>query len=443
MQVDRALWGGFIYTADIQRTFYNPGAIIYKDGVIIDVGGEKEIREKQYIAKDEINTAGKILLPGFVNCHGHGPLILGRGYGDDLELQPWLEKVTWPLMRQFDEANSYWGALLACYEMVLSGITTFADMWPLPRATGKAAIDSGLRAVIATNIRDLNDPRNIKGELEKLDDLLYWYAGVNCPRINIAVGAHSPYACSKELLAKLLTIAAEKGLGLHIHVAETQKEFIYFYRQLGITPVQYLDSLGMFNLPTVAAHCVWLTEEDIQILGSTEACIAHNPVSNLKLAAGIAPVKRLLDAGVITGLATDSALSGNRLDMLETLKLTTLLQRVREENAAGLTAEEAVRMATIKGAETLGLAKEIGSLEKGKQADIVIIAPSYWAVLDSKESVLSYLVFIATPAEVETVIVAGRLLMHKGQCFTLNRSNLEENVKSSSRALIQELHLGQ
>jgi 5-methylthioadenosine/S-adenosylhomocysteine deaminase len=379
----------------------------------------------------EIDGAGKIVLPGLINTHTHLAMVLFRGYADDMQLQDWLQKKIWPLESRLTGEACYQGALLGCAEMILSGTTTFMDMYFHMEDVARAVDESGLRAFLSYGIIDLFDSGKAKAEQEKSRELFEFFRKLGNSRIRFALGPHAPYTCSAETLLWAKEFAEENGVIFHIHIAETRKEQADSQKQYGARVVEYLDKIGALCDRMLAAHCVWLTKSEVALLAKAGVSVAHCPVSNMKLASGgVAPLPEMFEAGIAVGLGTDGAASNNSLDMFETMKICALLHKAQRWDPTVLNAQKVLDLATIEGARALGLQDETGSIETGKKADIVVLdggMPNMNPV-HGKETIVSDLVYSASAANVNTTIVDGKVLMQNRQLRTMN---LEQTVQSA------------
>lgn len=373
-----------------------------------------------------------------MNCHGHTGLVLLRGLAEEFPLQPWLANTVWPVMRYAGPEETYVAARLACLEMIRSGITTFTDMWRDLPAVAKAVEESGLRARLAFNMRDFSDPALLEPE---------WSAGfeaikppARAPLVSYGLAPHSLYACSNEILRRCAETVEKIGCHLQIHIAETQLEVSESLQKNRRTPVERLDELGLLGPHTLMAHGVWMNETDCARAAKAGATVSHNITSNMKLASGIASLARFRSAGLNLALGTDSAASNNVLDPFREMRFALLAQRASTREASVLTARVVLEVATRNGARALGLADEIGSLEPGKRADIILIdldkphfAP---ARLNDADAVAASIVFCAGASDVDTVIVEGRAIMRNRDCLTLEAQIVRESVRAASERLL-------
>jgi 5-methylthioadenosine/S-adenosylhomocysteine deaminase len=397
------------------------GYVSIKAGKITAVGPMADLADPS-AADTVIDGSGHLVMPGLVNTHTHAPMTLFRGMADDLPLMAWLHEHIFPAeARSVNPEMVYWCAKLAAAEMILSGTTTVADGYFLEDSVAEAFIDSGIRAVAAQGVIDFPAPgvpdpgQNIAAAAEYIER---WQGKSSL--ITPAVFCHSPYTCSAETLKRAKEMARRKNSKLFVHLAETRTEAEQIQKQHGTTPVRYLETLGLLDKDTICVHCVWLEQEDINILARSGAKVATCPQSNMKLGSGIAPLKEILSAGIPVGLGTDGCASNNRLDLFFEMDLCAKLHKVKNIDPTTLPAEVVLKMATIGGAGVLGLEKDIGSLEPNKKADVVLI--------DCRQPHLQpfyspdLLVYAANGGDVATVIIDGKLVM-------LNRKILAFDVE--------------
>ena len=409
-------------------------SVLIRDGKVEKIG--KGLRS---LAEVEVDGEGKIVLPGLINTHTHLSMVLFRGYADDMQLQDWLQKKIWPLEGRLTEEACYQGALLGCAEMIMSGTTTFMDMYFHLEDIARAVDESGLRAFLSYGIIDLFDPAKAKAEQEKSRQLFEFFRNLGSSRVRFALGPHAPYTCSAETLLWAKEFAEKNGLIFHIHIAETRKEQADSQLQHGARVVEYLSKTGALCNRMLAAHCVWLTKSEVDLLAKAGVSVAHCPVSNMKLASGgVAPLPEMFERGVTVGLGTDGAASNNSLDMFETMKVCALLHKAQRWDPTVLNAQKVLDLATIGGARALGIEDEIGSIEAGKKADIIILdgnMPNMNPV-HGKETIVSDLVYSASAANVNTTIVDGKVLMQNRQLRTLNLERIVQSVSEITNKLI-------
>ena len=425
---DIIIVNGIVLTMDSNRSILDPGAIVMKDGRIIAVGA-KESLENRFKAKETIDATGKLVMPGLINTHTHASMVIFRGFADDLPLQEWLENYIWPAEAKYITPETvHLGTLLAIAEMIHSGTTTFNDMYFFEDEVAKAAKLAGMRAVVGEGVLDFPTP-NKKTPLEGLEytEMLIkkWQ---DDPLITVAVAPHAPYTCSSEVLKAAKDLSDKYNVPLHTHLSETKKEVKAIKKKYGLSPVAYLNELGILDDNLIAAHCVHLTKEDISLIVQRKVGVAHNPESNMKLASGVALIPDLLDAGAKIGLGTDGAASNNDLDMFEEMDTTAKLHKVLKFDPTVIDAKTVVEMATIGGAKILGLDDQIGSIEEGKRSDIIILNLNK-PHLTPLYNPYSQIVYATDAADVETVIIEGMVVMRNHKILTINEEEIMQDVR--------------
>ena len=406
-------------------------SLLIKDDLIAEISDEIDESNIDKV----IDAEGKILLPGLVNTHTHLSMTLFRGLADDLSLDSWLNDHIWPMEANLNGDYCYIGALLGAVELIKSGTTTFSDMYFYMEDVARAVEDAGIRAVLSYGMIDFGIEEKREAEIKENMALFNACNGMADGRIKVFFGPHSPYTASEELLVKVRELADEYGIGIHIHVGETQKEINDSLDERGLRPFEYLEKIGFLGPDVVAAHCVWLSDNEIEIIKKHGVKVSHNPCSNMKLASGIAPVSKLIENGICVSIGTDGASSNNNLDLIEELKTASLLQKVSTLDPKVLDSEESIRMATIKGAEALGLDDEIGTIEVGKKADIILIDTAAANMTPDSSSLSSNVVYSANGSNVDTTICNGKILMENKKLTTLD----EEEIYAKARQAIKEL----
>jgi len=359
-----------------------------------------------------VDASDSIIMPGLVNTHTHAAMVLFRNFADDLPLMAWLQEKIWPLEENLTAEDVYWGTRLAINEMLLSGTTTFADMYFFQDEVAQATEESGIRAVLSRGLIGVN-PQAEKNLAEAVEQAKKW-RGKGEGRIQMMLAPHAPYTCPPDFLKEVVAAARHYQLGIHIHLSETRDELEQIGRSYGKRPVAYLAEQGIFSRPVLAAHGVWLDDAEISYLSRQKVGVAHNPSSNMKLASGIAPVVKMLTAKIPVGLGTDGAASNNRLDMFTEMRTAALLHKLATEEPTALTAETALRMATIEGARALGLEEQIGSLEQGKKADLIRIS-LHKSHLTPCHNPVALLVYTVRGGDVTGVMVNGEWLVEDGK----------------------------
>jgi len=410
-----------IVSCDQDFHVYLDGILAVKESQIVYVGPEKqEILDR---AEQIIDYQGAWIMPGLVNCHTHSAMTGLRGIRDDSNLHEWLNDYIWPAEAQFTPEMTTKAVKEALTEMLQSGTTTFNDMYN----PNGVEMDKIYEAVKASKMRCYFSPTLFSSEAETTNEtiartraVIEKIKGYQDPNFKVMVAPHSPYSCSRELLESSLNLAQELDIPLHIHVAETQEESGIILKRYGKRPLAFLDELGYLDHQAVFAHGVELNGREIERLADSQVAIAHNPISNLKLASGIAPVVQLKKAGVPVGIATDSVASNNNLDMFEEGRTAALLQKMKSGDASQFPIETALKALTIDGAKVLGMDAQIGSLEVGKQADFLVIQPQGKIHLQPQENMLSHLVYAVKSSDVDDVYIGGEQVVKDGQVLTVN-----------------------
>jgi len=416
--VDLLISHATIVTMDAQRDIIQNGAIAIRGDEILSVGS---IDPKTIQAKETIDAHNKLILPGFINAHTHVPMSLFRGLKDDVTLDDWLRKFIFPAeAKNVTEDFVRWGTRLAAAEQIRSGVTTFADMYYFEDAIAEETKAAGMRGVLGETFIDFPAPDN-----KTHDQLLacaerFLQRWRNDPLIHAAVAPHSIYTDSEQTLKDAATLARKYNAPILIHVAEMKKELDESLEKNHATPVQYLDRIGLLGPDVLAAHCIYVNDTDRKILAERKVGCAHNPSSNMMLASGIAPVVEERAAGIAVGLGTDGpAGSNNDFNLMEEIDLAAKLQKISKMDPRALGARGAVEMATIDGARALHLEKQIGSLEPGKKADLILIsldAPNAVPMFDA----YSQLAYSLKAADIETVVIGGRVVMRNHKLLTVN-----------------------
>ncbi|HEY6765040.1 MAG TPA: amidohydrolase [Candidatus Sulfotelmatobacter sp.] len=419
---DLIISNGIVVTMDGTRAIYDDGALAVKGDAIVAAGTRKEI-EAKYQSNRTIDAKGGLILPGFINGHTHVPMTLFRGLHDDVTLNDWLYKYIFPAeAKNVNEEFVRWGTRLAAAEQIRSGVTTFADMYYFEDAVAEETKNAGMRGVLGETFIDFPAPDN-KNEAEMLayteKFLKKWHQD---PLIHAAVAPHSIYTCSKRTLQDASNLARKYHAPILIHTAEMKKEWDDSLRQNGMSPVQYLDKIGLLGLDVVSAHCIFVDEADRKTLAQRGVGCVHNPSSNMMIASGVAPVQEMRSAGIAVGLGTDGpAGSNNDLNLMEEIDLAAKLAKITKLDPLALNAKAVVEMATIDGARALHMEKEIGSLEAGKKADFIVIdlsVPNGVPVYD----VYAQIAYASKASDVQTVVIAGREVMRDRKLLTVDEN---------------------
>jgi len=412
----------------------DPDAGDLKNGTVVIEGGKiTEIGEQtKEHAETVIDAKGSVVMPGLVNTHTHAAMTLFRGYADDLQLAEWLEKHIWPAEAQLRAEDVYRGSLLACLEMIRSGTTSFADMYFFMDETAKAVEASGIRASLSHGLIELWNEEKGETDLKEGKRFVRAWQGAADGRIKTMYGPHAPNTCSDEYLAKVKEEARKDGAGIHIHVLETEAELLAMKERYGKCSVHMLDDIGFFGPDVLAAHCVWLSDGDIEVLREKGVNVSHNPISNMKLASGTAPIYKMLERGVNVSLGTDGCASNNNLDLFEEMKTAALLHKLSTGNPTALPARQVLKMATVNGAKALGT--ESGMLKAGMKADLIIVdmkKPHLTPCFD----VPSHLVYSAGGSDVRTTIVDGKVLMDDYRVLVMDEQKVIEEAQKAAEEL--------
>jgi 5-methylthioadenosine/S-adenosylhomocysteine deaminase len=440
-KADLVIAGGTVVTMDGTRAVYEDGAVAVNGDTIVAVGRRSDI-EARYTASQTIDAKGKLVLPGFINGHTHVPMTLFRGLHDDVTLNDWLYKYIFPAeAKNVNEEFVRWGTRLAAAEQIRGGVTTFADMYYFEDAVAEETKAAGMRGVLGETFIDFPAPDN-KSEAEMLaytEKFLKKWQGD--PLIHAAVAPHSIYTCSEKTLQDASALARKYQAPILIHVAEMKKEREDTEKQHGMSPVQYLDKVGVLGPDVVAAHCIFVDAADWKTLAQRHVGCVHNPSSNMMLASGVSPVAELRAAGVAVGLGTDGpAGSNNDLDLMEEMDLTAKLAKITRMDPLAMNARAVVEMATIDGARALHMEKEIGSLEVGKKADLILISldePNAVPMFD----VYAQLAYALKGSDVETVVIGGQVVMRDRKLLTVNEEEAMAKAREYKKRIAASLAL--
>ncbi|MDI3269653.1 MAG: amidohydrolase family protein, partial [Bacillota bacterium] len=412
-----------------------------QEGVSVVV---EEDRVGDILAPDEplpagrvIPGEGKLLLPGLINLHQHAAMSLFRTFADDMNLMEWLQTKIWPAEARLQPEDVYWGTLHSIVEMVKSGTTAFVDMYFFEEEVARAVLESGMRAVLSRGLVAGEDGAGERA-LQEGVDLCRRFEGAGEGRLKTMLGPHAPYTCPPEFLREVFAASRDLDVPIHIHLHETEGEVAAYRRRYGASPIQMMARWGLWDRPLLAAHCVWVDEEDMELLAALPGGgVAHNPLSNLKLGSGIAPLRDLLAKGVRVGLGTDGPTSTNTLSLFEEMRLASWLSKGRERDGTLLSARESFFLGTAAGGDILGW-EGLGQVRPGGPADLVLLslaAPRFVPLFDWHAAV----VYGAQDADVEAVMVAGNLLLEGGRLLTLDEERIAFEVKSRSRRLVEGL----
>ncbi len=428
MKYDAIIHNGTIITVNSNFDIINDGLICIKDGKIEIVSS----RPENYIpssAPNIIDAKDGIIMPGLINTHTHLPMTLLRGIADDLPLSDWLNRYIFPLEAKYMNPQTVrLGSLLGCSEMLLSGTTTCCDGYFHEDAVAQAALESGIRGVFGQGVIDFPAP----GIPDPSDNIRtagrFASEWINVSSfIRPSVFCHSPYTCSEETLKKAKNITRSNNLLFQIHTAETKNEFDMIMSKHGVSPVKYLERTGILDEMTLLVHSVWVDEEDIRIISDHGSKISHNPQSNMKLASGIAPVPEFLKNRITVGLGTDGCASNNDPDLFKEMDVAAKIHKVNLLDPTVMDAKTVLQMATIRGAQAIGLGDKTGSIEKGKQADIIIIDTDSPHLIPMYNPV-SHIVYSSTGSDVRDVLVAGKIIVKDKTILSLDIDDIMDKV---------------
>jgi 5-methylthioadenosine/S-adenosylhomocysteine deaminase len=432
MHFDTIIHNGLIVTMNPAFEIIESGIIGIHDGKIAYLAKETP-KSPVPDANKRIDAKGSIVMPGLVNTHTHLPMTLFRGLSDDVPLDLWLTEHIFPAEAKHVQPESVrWGTLLACCEMLLSGTTTCCDGYFLEDHVAAAFQESSMRGVLAQGVIDFPAP-GVPNPDDNVDEAIKFVEKwkQKSPLIRSSIFCHSPYTCSGKTLKNAKKAALDNDVLFQVHVSETYRERKNCERQHGISPVRYLDKLGLLDKNTLLVHAVWIDDTDMEVISESGACISHVPESNMKLASGIAPLPNMLKAGITTGIGTDGCASNNTLDLFTTMDICAKIHKVANLDPTAVDALTVLAMATIFGAKSIGLGDITGSLELGKAADIILIdirkphlTPIY--------SPVSHLVYAAKASDVTDVLIAGKHVVQNRLITTLNTDEIIEQVNTLS-----------
>lgn len=436
---DLILTNAVVLTMDDLFTQYEPGAVALQGDHILAAGGEAEILQS-YNAKERIDCGGKVVMPGLVNAHTHIPMTLLRGLADDLRLDVWLQGYMMPVEREFVSPDFVrLGSQIACAEMIRSGVTCFADMYYFEEEVARTTAEIGMRAVCSQTVMKfpVPDARFYEESLAAARDYIQRWK--NHPLIVPSVAPHAPYTCTEEILRLTAALAAEFDVPLHTHLAETSLEVENMRQEHGMPVIPYVKKQNLFDAKVLAAHCVHIDDGEMNTLKHHKAGVAHNPSSNLKLASGFAPVKKMLELGLNVGIGTDGPASNNDLDMFEEVRLAAFIAKVSSNDPTSLPAQQALAMATRLGARALHIGDITGSLEPGKRADLILVdtarlhnSPRFRR---DATGIYAQIVYASKSTDVTDVMVNGRWLMRDRQLTTLKEDDLVSYASEYARRI--------
>jgi len=428
-----------ILTMNGNMNIIENGSIAIRDDKIFSVN-ESNVVPPDFSSSEVIDAKGKLVMPGLVNAHTHAAMSLLRNYADDLPLEQWLFDKIFPVEDKLTAEDVYWASMLSIIEMIRSGTTCFADMYFFMEEVAKAVAESGIRAnlsrglICPTEDYDINNDNRIIETRELFNN----WNGKENGRIKVYVAPHSVYTCCPSYVQDAVNLAKELNTGIHIHLLETKVEAEDSIKKFGCTSIEHCDKMGMFDVPTIAAHCVHLTDNDIQILANKKINVAHNPGSNLKLGSGIARLPDMLQKGINVALGTDGPASNNNLDMFEEIRFSALISKGYQMNAVLINAADALKMGVNNGAKALGFGNELGQINSGMKADLIIIDTDRVNYIP-ENNMISALAYSSNSQDVNTVIVDGKVLMKDHRLNTIDEEKVKFMVRKKAKDLINRV----
>jgi 5-methylthioadenosine/S-adenosylhomocysteine deaminase len=427
-----------ILTVDREDTVYPSGRIVVDGDCITRLGSAGQVEARGEV----LDMGGALAMPGLVNTHTHSHSSIFRGLGDDLPLMEWLQKALWPLEKFLSVDSMYHAALLSCLEFIRSGITTYADQIYFAGTAARAAMESGLRCFLAATVFQRSSPETDDTFKAARTFIEQWRGREKDTRVYPCIGPHAPYSVDGDLFKSITALADTYGLLIHTHISETIDEHEIIMKKTGLSPVRWLESLGVFECPVLAAHSIHVDEQDLDVYQRYGVAVSYNPVSNLKLVSGIMPLAAMRRRGIVVGIGTDGAQSNNSMDLLRDLRTGVLIQKQKNRDAAFFNARDAVRMATIDGARALRIDDITGSLEAGKKADIIFLDPAgpHLVPLHPSRSdrLYSTVCYAASGGDVRDVMVEGRWVMRNCRVLTLCEEEIRKNAQRASEYLLRQ-----
>ncbi len=436
--IDLIIKNGIIVTLDKQNTITKNGAIAINKDKIVEIDSTEKITNK-YQAKTTIDANDKIVMPGFVNSHTHLAMTVFRGIADDLTLSEWLQDYIFPAEGKYMKPKVIEsGSKLAIIEMIHGGTTCFNDMYYYQDITASIASKMGIRGIVSEGLIDFPVPNNPTPEhgMKYTEMMIEKYK--NDPLIDVGVGAHATYTCSPKMLQTVKKFADKHNVNFHIHVAESKWEMETIAKKYRKTPIHHLEDLGILDINVIAAHCVWLDDVDIKTMAKRKVGIAHNPSCNMKISSGAAPIPDFWKAGLNIGLATDGTASNNNLNMIQEMRMMALLHKLNTLDPTVANAEQVIRAATIDSARILNKDKEIGSLEVGKKADIILIETRLPNVIPIY-NVYSAIVYSLLGNEVTDVIINGKIIMQNNKILNVDEKQIMKDVENIATKINNEI----
>jgi 5-methylthioadenosine/S-adenosylhomocysteine deaminase len=424
---------GLFITMDDENPSFT-GHMVVTDDRITYIGTAVPDQLSDTVQK--IDGSNLALMPGLINTHGHAAMSLLRGYSDDQNLQVWLEQKMWPMEGKYVDQDTRAGSALAIVEMLKSGTTAFVDMYDRMDQVAQMVEQSGIRGVLTRGVIGLCPPEVQEGKLAEAIAFARDWNGKADGRITTMISPHAPYTCPPAYIERFVQAAHDYDLPLHTHMSETIAEVEQNVRDYGLRPVEHLDRLGFFSRPALVAHAVHLNDAEIELLAAKGVAVSHNPVSNLKLASGIARVPDLIRAGVTVSLGTDSVASNNNLDLFEEIRFAALLHKGVSGDPTAIPALEALKLGTVNGAKSIWQENNLGSLKVGMKADFIAIdveQPHFYP----KTDMISHLVYSGSGRDVRHVWIDGRQVLKNGECTWLDEEKIRYEAQASFDRLLQ------
>ncbi|MGE5474846.1 MAG: amidohydrolase family protein [Ignavibacteriales bacterium] len=428
-----------ILTMNSNMDVIEKGNIAIRDDKIYYVS-DNNVIPPDFSTSNVIDAKGMLVMPGLVNAHTHIAMTLLRNYADDLPLEQWLFNKIFPVEDKMIPEDIYWGSMLGIVEMIKSGTTCFADMYSSMEEVARAVAETGIRANLSRGLICPDNDFTIENDIriKETRELFNNWHGKENGRIKVYVAPHSVYTCCPSYLQETVNLAKELNTGIHIHLLETKVEERDSIKNFGCTSIEHCDKMGMFDVPTIAAHCVHLSDQDLNVIAKRKVNIAHNPGSNLKLASGIARLPEMLHKGINVALGTDGTASNNNLDMFEEIRLAALISKGFHMNAVLITAAESLRMAVNNGAKALGFGDEVGEIKAGMKADLLIIDTDRANYIPAN-NMISALAYSSNSQDVDTVIVDGKILMKHRELKTIDEEKVKHMVRKKANDLFSRV----
>ena len=435
MTADLLISGGLVLTFNKTNEVIEEGGVAVVGDRIVVVD-EASLLSREIEAREHLDVSGCLVMPGLVNVHTHAAMTCLRGLADDLPLQEWLHKYIFPVeATHINDESAYWSTMLGIVEMIRTGTTTFCDGYFYEDSAARAVSDSGIRAILAQGVIDFPAPGvpDPKMNLKVAEAfVMRWQAKSSLLRPSVF--CHSPYTCSPDTLSRAKEICLEHGVLFQVHLAETQSELDEIQERFGRRPVGHAEALGLLDAGTLCHHAVTVNDDEIDLLAQAAVGVSHNPESNMKLASGVAPLPQMLAAGVRVGLGTDGCASNNNLDLLQEMDTAAKLHKIHQGNPALCSAVQVASMATKGGAAALGMTEEIGTLEPGKNADLIVIDLNQPHLTPMYEP-CSHLVYTARGADVRDVVIDGKVVMRQRRLLTVDQMEVMAKVSEIAEAI--------